>query len=103
MKIALITPGGVDRSGETRVIPCLLWLIERLARSGDDVHVFALRQQSERGQWPLLGAIVHNAGGADTLTRGARTLLDLRNENRKSPFDVIHALWAVPQGVLAAI
>ena len=31
MRIALITPGGVDRSGTHRVIPCLLWLIERLA------------------------------------------------------------------------
>ena len=28
MKIAIVTPGGVDRSGSDRVIPCLLWLIE---------------------------------------------------------------------------
>ena len=61
MKIALVLPGGVDRSGTERVIPCLLWLIERLARD-DDVHVFALGQEERPGEWPLLGARVHNAG-----------------------------------------
>ncbi len=103
MKIALVTPGGVDRTGVARVVPCLLWFIERLVRSGDEVHVFALRQESGRGQWPLLGAVVHNAGGNDPLTRGVRALLDLRAEHHRTPFDVIHALWAVPQGALAAI
>jgi glycosyltransferase involved in cell wall biosynthesis len=103
MKIAIVTPGGVDRSGVTRVIPCLLWFMERLTRNGDEVHVFALRQQSERGQWPLLGATVHNSGGAGPLGRGARMLRDLRAEHCRTPFDVIHALWAVPQGALAAI
>lgn len=32
MKIAIATTGGVDPSGQDRVIPCLLWLTERLAR-----------------------------------------------------------------------
>ena len=32
MKIALVVPGGVDRSGTRRVIPIILWLIERLVR-----------------------------------------------------------------------
>jgi hypothetical protein len=45
MKVAIVTPGGVDRSGSERVIPCLLWLIERLVRAGIEVHVFALRQE----------------------------------------------------------
>jgi glycosyltransferase involved in cell wall biosynthesis len=103
MKIAILTPGGVDRSGVVRVIPCLLWFIERLVKDGDEVHVFALRQEPQRGQWPLLGAIVHNAGGANPLTRAARMLGDLRREHRRIPFEVIHALWAVPQGMLAAI
>ena len=44
VKIALIVPGGVDRSGEYRIIPALLALISRLARQ-HDVHVFALRQE----------------------------------------------------------
>lgn len=103
MKIAIITPGGVDRSGVARVIPCLLWFIERLVRSGDEVHIFALRQEPESGQWPLLGARVRNTGGTGPLVRGTRMLFDLRSEHRRAPFDVIHALWAVPQGALAAI
>ena len=103
MKVAIITPGGVDRSGTDRVIPCLLWFIERLAASGDEVHVFALRQEQEPGQWPLLGSHVHNAGGSHPLVRGARALSALRKEHRDSPFDVIHALWAAPQGALAGL
>jgi glycosyltransferase involved in cell wall biosynthesis len=103
MKIAIVTPGGVDRSGVNRVIPCLLWFIERLAKSGDEVHVYALRQEPVRGQWPLLGATIHNAGGNSPLVRATRMLADLRREHHRSRFDVVHALWAVPQGALAAI
>ena len=103
MKIAILTPGGVDRSGTARVIPCLLWLVERLVKGGDEVHVFALRQEAKPGEWPLLGACVHNAGGSNPLLRGARTLAALRREHRRASFDVIHALWAVPQGALASI
>src|SRR5690349_11587524 len=103
MKIAILTPGGVDRSGTERVIPCLLWFVERLVKCGDEVHVFALRQEAKAGQWPLLGARVHNAGGSNPLVRGARMLAALRREHRRAPFDVIHALWAVPQGALASV
>lgn len=103
MKVAILTPGGVDRSGTTRVIPCLLWFIERLVRSGDEVHVFALRQEPRRARWDLLGASVHNAGARTALIRAGRALLDIQREHRRAPFDVIHALWAVPQGALAAI
>jgi hypothetical protein len=35
LKVALVVPGGVDRSGDYRVIPVLLALIERLARVVD--------------------------------------------------------------------
>src|SRR3984893_12923448 len=103
MKIAVLTPGGVDRSGTTRVIPCLLWLIERLARGGDEVHVFAVRQEPRMGRWPLLGAQVHNAGGAHPMSRGLRTLGQVFSEHRPPHSHVIHALWAVPQGVLATV
>ena len=103
MKIAVLTPGGVDRSGTTRVIPCLLWLIERLVRGGDEVHVFAVRQEPRVGHWPLLGAQVHNAGGTHPISRGLRTMRQFFEEHRRAPVDVIHALWAAPQGVLAAI
>ena len=82
MKIAILTPGGVDRSGTGKVIPCLLALIERLARRGHEVHVFAAAQEPEPGQWPLLGATVRNAG--------------------RAPFDVVHAFWA-RYGAVAAL
>ena len=48
--LALVLPGGVDRSGEVRVIPAFLALIERLARS-HELHVFALRQEARPGSW----------------------------------------------------
>jgi glycosyltransferase involved in cell wall biosynthesis len=90
VKLAIIVPGGVDRSGEDRVIPCLLWLIERLA-GRHDVHVFALSQEPEPGEWSLLDARVHNIG----TTRGWRRRLFGRfaTEHRTAPFEVVHAFF----------
>ena len=48
VKIALIVPGGVDRSGEVRVIPALLALIRRLAVT-HELHVFATHQEPQAG------------------------------------------------------
>lgn len=90
MKIALVVPGGVDRSGEYRVIPVLLALIERLARS-HEVHVFALRQEEAPDQWPLLGATVHNIG--DGWPR-LRAIAAIRAEHRRAPFDLVHAIFS---------
>lgn len=100
MKIALVVPGGVDRSGTDRVIPVLLWLIERLVRGGDEVHVFALRQEPSPAQWKLLGAAVHNAGKRP---RRLRTLASLMREHRRSRFDVVHAFWAGAPAQAAAL
>lgn len=99
MKVAILVPGGVDRSGTERVIPCLLWLIERLVRAGDEVHVFAFNQEATPGRWTLLGAEVHNAGRR----RGLTILSMLRTEHRRGGFDVLHAFWAVPCGTMGAI
>jgi glycosyltransferase involved in cell wall biosynthesis len=90
VKLALVTPGGVDESGTERVIPAFLWLIERLARR-HDVHVFALTQEPRPRDWPLLGAQVHNVGSI-----GARRLRFQRvfaREHRVAPFDLVHALF----------
>jgi glycosyltransferase involved in cell wall biosynthesis len=97
-KVALIVPGGVDRSGTHRVIPCLLWLIERLAREVE-LHVFALRQEPRPAQWPLLGARVHNVGASP---RGLRVLAQVTAEHRRAPFALVHAVWANP-GAAAAV
>lgn len=91
MRIALITPGGVDRTGVDRVIPCMLWLIERLIQAGHDVQVIALQQEPRPGRWQLLGAEVHNIGVRPRALRGIAKLLALHAEK---PFDVIHAFWA---------
>jgi glycosyltransferase involved in cell wall biosynthesis len=98
MKVALLVPGGVDRSGTHRVIPVLLWFIERIARAVE-LHVFALRQEPRPARWPLLGAEVHNIGAPP---RALRTLAALIAEHRRGRFDVLHAVWATP-GAPAAL
>jgi len=100
VKIALILPGGVDRSGAERVIPVFLWLIERLAQR-HEVHVFATRQEADAGSWKLNGAEVHNAGTA----RGSsfRLLAKFGAVHRQRPFDVVHAFfgWCGPVAAFA--
>ena len=97
MRIALVTPGGVDRSGRHRVIPCMLWLIERLTRAGHDVQVIALQQEPRPDRWRLLGAEIHNIGARPRSLRGIATLLALHREKR---FDIVHAFWAGIPGLV---
>jgi len=91
MKLALFVPGGVDRSGVDRVVPALLWQVERLARR-HTVHIFALRQEADPGHWNLLGANVHNIGTGNGRRR--RLLSWFNAEHKREPFDVMHAFWA---------
>lgn len=97
MKLALIVPGGVDRSGEVRVIPALLALIERLSRV-HEVHVFALHQEPDAGSWKLAGATIHNLGDGWTHLRGVAAI---HAEHRRAPFDVVHAIFSGPCGLIA--
>ncbi|MEL4890976.1 glycosyltransferase family 4 protein [Xanthomonas protegens] len=90
MKLALVVPGGVDRSGEYRVIPAFLSLIERLARV-HDLHVFVLHQEPLPAQWDLLGARIHNIGAARTRWRA---IAAIRAEHRRAPFDVVQSLFS---------
>lgn len=101
MNVALIVPGGVDRSGEVRVIPALLALIERVARL-HELRVFALRQEPRAGEWPLLGATVENIGGRFVIARAIRAV---RRAHARRRFDVIHSIWAgdpAVAGIVAA-
>ncbi len=100
MKIALVVPGGVDRGGERRVIPALLALLKRLALR-HEVHVYALRQESAPGDWPLLGAQVHNIGGRSARLGPLRAVAAIRAEHRSAPFDLVHAIWSGPCGAAA--
>jgi glycosyltransferase involved in cell wall biosynthesis len=105
MKIGLIVPGGVDRSGRIFVIPVLLALIERLARR-HEVVVVSLDPNTEASEYELLGARVVNLGfiGARTrLSWTAVTLGKLMSALRAAGggFDLLHAFWVFPQGTLA--
>jgi glycosyltransferase involved in cell wall biosynthesis len=99
MRIAWIVPGGVDASGIERVIPALLWQIERLA-ARHDLHVFALRQHDRACDYHLLGATVHSlaparaGGGWLSVERGLRD---------HGPFDLLHAFWAGLPALFAGV
>jgi glycosyltransferase involved in cell wall biosynthesis len=97
MKVALIVPGGVDRSGEYRVIPAIQALIKRLSRQ-HNVRVFALAQEPVAAVWTFAGAQVFNIGLRFTQVRAVATILQ---QNRLSPFDIIHAIWSGGVGLVA--
>jgi glycosyltransferase involved in cell wall biosynthesis len=97
MKVALVVPGGVDRSGEYRVIPALLALIERLA-AHHELQVFALHQEPAPGAWDLLGARIHNIGCGATRARAIRAIL---REHRTSPFDLVQSFFSGACGLIA--
>ena len=98
MKIALIVPGGVDRSGTHRVMPMILALLERIA-ANHEVHVIALFQEPQPSTYELLGATVHNIGTGWT---APRALMTISREHSRAPFDILHAIWASPSGALGA-
>jgi glycosyltransferase involved in cell wall biosynthesis len=97
MRIALVVPGGVDRSGEYRVIPVLLALVSRLAHN-NDVHVYALNQEPEESEWHLDGALIHNIGPVRSRVRAIRAIC---SAHRKSRFDLVQAIWSGPCGMVA--
>jgi glycosyltransferase involved in cell wall biosynthesis len=98
MRIALVVTGGVDASARHRIVPALLWLIERLARR-HDVHVFALHYHRTARSYPLLGATVHDLGRIDGPPgfRRMRVAARLRRAvAAHGPFDLLHAYWGMP-------
>ena len=97
VKIAMVVPGGVDRSGEYRVIPALLALIARLSLR-DEVHVFALLQETRPASWDLLGARIHNIGARNTLLRAIHAI---HTEHRSSAFHVVQSIWSGAPGFVA--
>jgi len=99
MRIALVVPGGVDRSGDNRVIPALLALISRLSVH-HDLQVFALHQEAQPGEWDLAGAHIRNIGTRRPIL--LRTVRGIRAVHRSRPFDIVHAIWS-GWGGLAAV
>ena len=92
-----MVPGGVDPSGERRVIPALLALLRRLAAQ-HQVFVFALWQDERTASWDLHGAQVLNVGRGRTRWRALRAILA---EHRRQRFDVVHAFWSGAPGLVA--
>ena len=102
MKIALVVPGGVDRSGRERVVPVLLWLIERLSQR-HTVHVIVLDYYDEPCDYELLGAAVHDVGRVTGPPGFRRYRLEHRLDRAiatHGPFDILHAYWGMPAGVV---
>lgn len=101
MKLAILIHGGVDRSGVERVIPAIVWLLERLARR-HEVHVFAFNQEAKPADWELFGAHVHNVGSTPGWRR--RLFGGVVAEHNVSPFQCIHACfgWGGTYGALLA-
>src|SRR5262252_1626375 len=104
MRIALVVTGGVDASGRERVVPALLWLVERLARR-HELHVFALHYYREPRTYPLAGATIHDLGRVE----GPPGLRRLRLRSRLvralgscGPFDLLHAYLGMPGAIATA-
>jgi len=97
MRIALIVPGGVDRTGEYRTIPAVVALVKQLA-TRHDVEVFALRQEASRGEWLLHGARVHNVGDPVPQLRCVSCIV---RGHRAQPFDIVHAIFGGSCGFAA--
>lgn len=105
MNILLLVPGGVDKSGRQRVIPALLWLIERMAQR-HEVTVVTLHQYAEPCRYSLLGAQVINLGSKRGLGKAGQfvyRLREVRNAAVRYHAEVIHAFWAADCGLLAGL
>ncbi len=97
MRVALVVPGGVDRSGEYRIIPALVALLTRLSRA-HDLQVIALAQEAKACEWQLAGAHIHNIGLRLTRTRALAAILAMHGASR---FDLVHAIWSASCGLIA--
>ncbi|HLF28106.1 MAG TPA: glycosyltransferase family 4 protein [Anaerolineae bacterium] len=104
MKIAWLVPG-FSSDERDWCIPALLDLA-RVMATRHDLHVFALRYPYRRDRYSVFGATVHAIGGAH---RGRWTLPGIwqamlravAREQRRAPFDALHAFWVYEPGLLA--
>jgi glycosyltransferase involved in cell wall biosynthesis len=105
MKIAMVVTGGLHPSGTEQVVPSLLALFERLARS-HEVHAFAVRHLRDRQTYLLRGFTVHDLGRPSSsffgLSAHSAQLGALASAmSREGPFDLVHGFWGDPSGMLA--
>jgi glycosyltransferase involved in cell wall biosynthesis len=108
VKLVLIVPGGVDRSGRERVTPALLWLVERLAQR-HRVTVIQLYQEPVASQFTWGGATIVNLGNphrsgvrgkmSQTIGQTQRLITYLQAQPWRA--DLLHALWVGATGLMA--
>jgi glycosyltransferase involved in cell wall biosynthesis len=106
MRVGLVVPG-FSADPNDWCIPALRDLVRQLAPAAD-IHVFALRYPYWAAQYDLFGARVTALGGGEARGRGSgglwgRTAMALRAEDRRRPFDLLHAFWAGETGGLTAL
>lgn len=111
LRIALIIPSGVDRRDKTKLVPTLLWLIERLARR-HVLHVFALSQYARPPIYTLFGATIHNLAQENDesnqrqvygLKRWVLWRKIMKVARKEGPWDLVHAFWGGTSGWLAVM
>jgi len=103
VKIAFVLTGGLHPSGREQVIPVYLALLERLGQS-HDVHAFTVRHLPEPGTYRLHNITVHDLGrpGQGRRLRAWHEWRALRAALAGAgPFDLLHAFWINPAGLLA--
>lgn len=106
MKVGLIVPGFSSDAADW-CIPVLVDVVRELSHRAE-VHVFALRYPYRRDRYCVHGAEVHALGGG--VVRGmqrpgllAAACARIVAEHRRSPFAVLHGLWADEPGFAAVI
>ena len=104
MKVGLIVPG-FSADATDWCIPVLVDVVRELSQRAE-VHVFALRYPHRRERYCLHGAQVHALGGGVVRGPGRARLLaaayaSVMAEHRRSPFAVLHGLWADEPGFVA--
>jgi glycosyltransferase involved in cell wall biosynthesis len=97
VKIGLVVIGGLARHPADGMIPALHWFVERLARR-HNVHAFTIFGSRGPDHYSFLGATIHHAGEGTTRLR---TVAAIVAEHRRERFDLLHAFWLVPPGVVA--
>ena len=100
MKVALVVPSISFRSDIQT--PTVRLLAERLA-SVVDLHLFALHLPTGKHSIQEAGFTLHPADAATGRfsRRMARTIWGIHREHRRSPFDILHALWLHEPGTIA--
>jgi glycosyltransferase involved in cell wall biosynthesis len=105
VNLGILIPG-FSANEQDWCIPVYLNLVRCLAER-DSVRVFALRYPPRRDMYRVYGATVHSMGGRSDIAGigrlglWARTLTAIIREHRRTPFDVLHAIWADETGLIA--